>query len=81
MRRWSKLLGGKEVSSKEKPNLNPEIKKAQKEWCKKIKKLMEKWGKDFQVCFLNEKRFYVMSRQRKIKILEAQAGESDEDVN
>ena len=73
---WFKHLGGKELSSKEKPALTPEMKKARKEWCEEMKKLMEKWGKDFHACFLDEKGFYVMSHQRKIKILEAQAGES-----
>ena len=46
-----------------------------------MKKLMEKWGKDFYPCFLDEKWFYCKSRRRKIKLLETQPGESDEDVN
>ena len=79
--RWFKEIGGKEISSKEKPALTPEMKKARKEWCEEMKRLMEKWGENFYPCFLDEKWFYCKSRRRKIKLLETQPGESDKDVN
>ena len=53
--RWFKRLGGKEISSKENPALTPKMKKTRNEWCKEMKKLMEKRGKNFHACFLDNK--------------------------
>ena len=78
--RWFKRLGGKEKSPVEKPALTPEMKQERVKWCRKIKKLIKKSGGKFYACFLDKKWFYITSRRRKMKLLPAQPGESEDVV-
>ena len=77
---WFRRQGGKEKSPREKPMLTPEMKRDRKKWCEDMKKLVEEYGDNFYACFLDEKWFYTTSCRRKLKILPAGPGETDEEV-
>ena len=78
--RWFKGQGGNERSPKEKPYLTEDQKKGRLDWCEQEKKRAEEWGDDFHAVFLDEKWFYLASRQRKIKVLPPGPGKDPDKV-
>lgn len=77
--RWFKQQGGKEKSPLPKPYLTEDQKKERVTWCKEVKDIIKKEGKNFYAVFLDEKWFYPTSRRRKLKILPKTEGEDHED--
>jgi len=76
---WFKQQGGKEKSPLPKPYLTEDQKKERVTWCKEVKDIIKKEGKNFYAVFLDEKWFYPTSRRRKLKILPKTEGEDHED--
>lgn len=80
LRRHFRLLGGKLKSPVEKPYKTADQQKETLDWAITMKERRRQKGRNFHVCFLDEKWFYTTSRRRKIKVLPQQDGEDPANV-
>lgn len=71
LRRHFRRSQGKLKSPMEKPYKTDDQNRETLEWVQNTKALKQEYGRDFHVCFLDEKWFYTTSRRRKIKVLPA----------